>query len=162
MEDGSTYTGDVVRGVRHGTGTMQLTAIPVVYEGQWEDGKRNGQGVIYYDENKSSKYAGGWSKGRRSGKGILIYETGNVYEGEWSNDQKNGQGKMVWNTLNQVYEGSWKDDKPHGKGEHVWNGSGEAVALTERQSAIGMSGSFKKVFVMGAVRFSCQWLSISW
>ena len=69
--DGSTYTGDVVRGVRHGTGTMQLSVIPVVYEGQWEDGKRNGQGVIYYDENKSSKYAGGWSKGRRSGKGIF-------------------------------------------------------------------------------------------
>ena len=142
--DGSTYVGDVVRGVRHGTGTMQLSVIPVVYEGQWEDGKRNGQGVIYYDENKSSKYAGGWSKGKRSGKGILIYETGNVYEGEWSNDQKNGQGKMVWNTLNQVYEGSWKDDKPHGKGEHVWNGNGEAVALIERQMCNRYVGEFQK------------------
>jgi len=141
--DGSTYVGDVVRGIRHGTGTMQLTAVPSVYEGQWENGKRNGQGVIYYNEDKSSKYAGGWLKGKRSGKGIIIYASGNVYEGEWENDKKNGSGKMVWNSLSEVYDGTWKDDKPDGKGEHVWIGTSDAFALTERQMCNRYVGEFQ-------------------
>jgi hypothetical protein len=54
-----------------------------VYEGEWKDDKRNGQGK--------------W-----------VHPSGQVYEGEWKDDKQNGQGKWVWPN-GQVYEGEWND-----------------------------------------------------
>ena len=38
----STYTGDVVNGMRHGSGTYHSTATNTTYTGEWVDGKREG------------------------------------------------------------------------------------------------------------------------
>jgi hypothetical protein len=56
-----------------------------IYEGQWEDGERNGQGIEYYDDlGSKKKYVGGWGNGKYHGKGIGYYYNGNIkYKGRW-------------------------------------------------------------------------------
>jgi hypothetical protein len=55
-----------------------------IYEGEWLDGKKNGQG----------KYTC----------------TGDFYEGGYIDDKRNGQGKYMF-ASGDVYEGGCKDDK---------------------------------------------------
>lgn len=40
--DGSSYKGEVYKGIRHGTGTYKC-ADGVSYSGQWDQGKRHGK-----------------------------------------------------------------------------------------------------------------------
>ncbi len=39
----STYTGDVLRGIRQGHGVFKSTTSPVVYDGDWVNAHRHGQ-----------------------------------------------------------------------------------------------------------------------
>ena len=84
-----------------------------IYEGEWKDGERHGQGT--YDDNAGSIYIGEWKYDERSGEGIQIYPDGSKYEGQWENDQRNGQGILILPD-GQKYEGAWKDNKRHGPG----------------------------------------------
>ena len=84
-----------------------------IYEGEWKDGERHGQGT--YDDNAGSVYIGEWKYDERSGEGIQIYPDGSKYEGQWENDQRNGQGILILPD-GQKYEGAWKDNKRHGPG----------------------------------------------
>ena len=59
--DGSSYTGSVKNGVRHGDGTIQDGE--VTYTGQWVDGKKNGDGVTLTDRKECTL---GASEGTRS------------------------------------------------------------------------------------------------
>lgn len=79
-----------------------------VYEGEWKDGKRNGQGKCTWASG--SVYKGEWKDGKFNGQGKKTWADGTVYEGEWKDDQSNGQGKYTW-ADGTVYEGEWKDDK---------------------------------------------------
>lgn len=47
-------------GLRHGYGTLRFTDSPVVYEGQWWQGKRHGRGVLYYSAEQTASYEGEW------------------------------------------------------------------------------------------------------
>ena len=76
-------------------GTLQLSANGVRYEGEWNNNRKCGQGVIYYGSK-------------------------NWYRGGWSHDQKNGHGVMCWLDTGEKYTGQWRDGKQHGHGEHIW------------------------------------------
>uniref|UniRef100_A0A3B5MW23 Uncharacterized protein n=1 Tax=Xiphophorus couchianus TaxID=32473 RepID=A0A3B5MW23_9TELE len=41
--DGSTYTGDISRGIRHGRGTYKCPRTGMSYSGQWDHSKRHGK-----------------------------------------------------------------------------------------------------------------------
>ena len=45
---------------------------------------------------KENIYEGEWLDGKRSGQGKMIYVNGDVYEGLFKDDKKNGQGKYIW------------------------------------------------------------------
>jgi len=95
------------------------------YEGEWKDGKMDGQGVCTYTDG--AKYEGEWNNNKQNGKGIMTYSNGSKYEGEyegeWKNGKKHGQGVYTY-TDGSKYEGEWKDDKKHGKGVYTYsNGS---------------------------------------
>ena len=55
-----------------------------IYEGEWKDGERHGQGT--YDDNAGNIYIGEWKYNQRSGEGIQIFSDGSKYEGQWKND----------------------------------------------------------------------------
>ncbi|KAJ3329128.1 Peroxisomal membrane protein PMP27 [Blyttiomyces sp. JEL0837] len=123
-KNGSKYVGELRDGLRSGKGTWESTSTPLRYEGQWENGKFHGPGLLVYDEARSSFYEGEWCNGLKHGQGMMQYASGNVYQGEWVNDVKCGQGKMTWKERGEEYVGMWKDGLPHGKGVFTWKACG--------------------------------------
>lgn len=118
--DGSTYEGEVHQGIRHGVGMYKCFKTSTVYRGQWYLGKRQGQGVMYYNRASTSWYKGDWVNNCREGWGKRCYPSGNVYEGQWRNNVRHGEGTMRWVQLDQQYSGQWVDGIQDGKGTHTW------------------------------------------
>ena len=44
-----------------------------VYEGQWNDGVKHGQGKQTYQKGNIVYYSGGWSNGKKNGEGQIKY-----------------------------------------------------------------------------------------
>uniref|UniRef100_A0A3P8RJ35 Radial spoke head component 1 n=1 Tax=Amphiprion percula TaxID=161767 RepID=A0A3P8RJ35_AMPPE len=107
--DGSSYTGEVYNGIRHGIGTYKCPKNNEFYRGQWNQGKRHGKGTVYYNEDKTSWYKGDWVKNNREGWGVRCYPSGNIYSGDWKNDLRHGEGAMKWLKQGQEYVGTWQD-----------------------------------------------------
>ena len=55
--DGSEYTGEIVAGLRHGTGKMTFP--------------------------NNEKYEGEWLNDQKHGRGVFCYANGELYQGEW-------------------------------------------------------------------------------
>ncbi len=60
--------------------------VGAVYVGAYKDGMRNGQGTMTYPDK--SKYIGEWVQNIRHGRGTYIYPNGDRYCGNWANNQK--------------------------------------------------------------------------
>ena len=61
-------------GLRHGYGKLTTADSPVTYEGQWHHGKRQGKGVLYYNEDRTTYYEGvvqGLSLNKLQRRGLL-------------------------------------------------------------------------------------------
>jgi hypothetical protein len=65
------------------------------YWGNWKDGKREGKGIMYFNDG-STMYQGNYSNDKRNGLGILYWSDGNRYEGNWIDDNRTGQGTFYW------------------------------------------------------------------
>ncbi|MCD8215482.1 MAG: protein kinase [Clostridiales bacterium] len=90
-----------------------------VYEGETENGKRNGYGTMTYADG--SVYTGQWENDLKNGKGTLVYASGDVYEGEWENNSISGYGTMTY-ADGDVYEGSWVNNYRSGSGTMTYAG----------------------------------------
>ncbi len=68
-----------------------------MYEGEWLDDKRCGQGMLRL---------------RKIKHGLLLpfLANENRYEGGWVDDMKNGKGKFIYHKTDQVMEGVWIDN----------------------------------------------------
>lgn len=64
-----------------------------VYNGDWQEGKRHGQGTQKWPDG--SKYEGEWKDDKANGYGKLMHADGDVYKGEWKNDKANGKGTYM-------------------------------------------------------------------
>ena len=63
-----------------------------------EDGKVKGSLWI-----KSCKYIGEWVENKKEGYGVMQYQNGDKYEGLWSSDKRHGQGTL-WKLTNNPAE----------------------------------------------------------
>ena len=61
--------------------------------------------MIYAD---GDIYEGNWEDDDKNGQGTMTYPDGNVYQGEWKNDLMHGQGTLTDSQGNIIYEGKWK------------------------------------------------------
>ena len=60
----------------------------LLYDGEWKNSKRNGDGTEYFENSKQVKYEGGWKNNQYNGKGTLYDASGNVvYDGKWKNGE---------------------------------------------------------------------------
>ena len=137
LRDGSKYTGELVCGRRHGSGTM-VWADGMSYRGEWSDNAATGKGVLQWPDG--SEYCGEFVQGRRHGRGVFISELGKyagdwrdgfrhglgvqaseegVFCGEWLDGKRHGWGNARFPTGNH-YEGSWKNDEMSGFGTMAW------------------------------------------
>ena len=83
-DDGTTYSGDWMNGMRHGLGKIVETN-GYMYYGWWEDDMRHGQGEASYPDG--SMYDGDWKYDKKYGFGKITRPDGTSYEGEWINDK---------------------------------------------------------------------------
>ncbi len=65
-------------------------------------------------------YEGNFKDGKKDGDGTMKYANGDFYSGKWQNDKKHGIGKFIWKNGNS-HDGEWKDDKLHGQGTYYFS-----------------------------------------
>lgn len=87
-----------------------------VYEGQYVDGKRDGEGT--YNYNNGDKYVGNFKEGKREGKGSYSFKSGATYTGEFKDNKFNGQGTYIFPNGNK-YTGEFADNTFNGEGTLV-------------------------------------------
>lgn len=61
-----------------------------IYNGEYQDGKRNGRGRMYYAGTQEI-YDGDWSNDRRQGEGTVLNKKGDICSGEFRADHMEGQ-----------------------------------------------------------------------
>ena len=75
----------------------------------------HGKGIIYY-ENGNIFYEGDFVNGKREGNGKCFSENGDYYRGQWFNDKPHGKGKLYNNNDIILYMMvSWSMEKWKGK-----------------------------------------------
>ena len=62
----------------------------LIYEGEYKNGIRNGEGTYHY--NRGLKYEGEFANGLREGHGVFQWEDGTRWEGPFKNNEMHGQG----------------------------------------------------------------------
>ena len=110
---------------------------------------RNGRGKEY-DSNEGLLYDGDWKNGQRSGQGVEFVNGKKVYEGWWLNGLRNGEGTEYASDV--AWTGVWKKGEKDGTHvsangndmiEEVWsNGKRLAIVITK-------NGMKKEVFFVG-------------
>lgn len=78
-------------------------------EGIAPDGRR------VHDYGGGDVYDGEWAQGKRHGQGKMVWNSGQEYEGEWHLDSMHGEGVYRWPD-GQIYEGQFKNGSREGLG----------------------------------------------
>ena len=109
----------------HGYGVFRWNS-GSVYEGNFSEGYRDGEGIYTYSAASACvRYEGNYVKDKVNGFGKLIYRDGSCYEGDFKNGKLDGQGKMTYAADDSLgrreYEGAWANDWFHGHGVLRWN-----------------------------------------
>ena len=125
------YDVPLVDGIRNGKGTQTLKKNGEEYtlECTWENGKKNGEGVLldsntimamklnFKDdlvngegslfENGQLTFRGNWSNGERCGKGEEFSGGKLVFSGNYEHDKRNGYGILYDDEHEPIFEGIW-------------------------------------------------------
>jgi hypothetical protein len=112
----SRYEGYVKNGKKHGQGTLYFKNGDK-YIGEWREDKKHGQGTYIYAD--AEKYVGQWKDGRMHGKGTYFFKSGNKFTGQWREDKKHGPGTYFFKNGDQ-WKGSYVNNKKHGRGVYTW------------------------------------------
>ena len=85
------------------------------YDPDWIYFKYYDDTDMYYSQEVKIMYEGEFESGKKSGKGIIFYyENGDRYEGEWKYDERNGNGKYYYTDGSGYIDEIWSNDKPSG------------------------------------------------
>mmetsp|Transcript_75477 Transcript_75477/g.179291 ORF Transcript_75477/g.179291 Transcript_75477/m.179291 type:complete len:243 (+) Transcript_75477:202-930(+) len=121
-EDGSKYKGHRQNGVRHGYGVWKSEAES--YDGEWQHDQRHGHGTQTWKDGRV--YEGQFRDGKFEGEGRMEWQTLQgpmVFEGQYVDDMKHGQGRYMWPD-GRVYDGEWRRGQRCGRALYV-NSKGE-------------------------------------
>ena len=130
------------------------------HEGEYEKGKREGEGVSYYYGFNDDKgvlenitglqvegvdilsgmvmrqggvqYVGTYEKDYKSGEGLYFEWSELLYSGEFKNDEYDGEGILYYDDGNIKYKGEFKKGEYHGKG-----------VLYDEDGSVEYKGKFK-------------------
>ena len=96
-----------------------------IYEGQFENGIRQGSGVytcLYTTclhmscrYLKGDVFTGSFENNLKTGLGRISYKKGGFFHGQFKDGQRNGEGTLQY-ANGDIYSGEWKDGKKHGPG----------------------------------------------
>ena len=113
---------DNKNGLRNGKGIKYYKNGKILYEGDYNNDKAEGNGKYIYENGEY--YIGQFLDGEKHGKGIKYYKNGSIkYEGDFANNVYEGIGKYICENC-KYYIGQWLNGKRHGKGTTYYkNGS---------------------------------------
>ena len=81
------------------------------FEGEYENGERNGEGKEYNDSGKL-KFEGEYEYGKRNGNGKEYNYNGKLkFEGQYKNGERNGIGKEYDDYGKLKFEGEYENEK---------------------------------------------------
>eukprot|EP00949_MAST-11_sp_MAST-11-sp1_P004922 g4922.t1 len=120
---GTIYSGEFAAGRFHGSGTWENTLTGVKFAGKWHDGARKEGTLTYGTRGKKQKllsYSGGFINNRREGQGTVIFANGSELNGTFRD------GLCVSGTLKTkhfTYIGMLKSWRPHDEsnGSILWH-----------------------------------------
>ena len=108
------YDGNFHDDMKNGQGSIKYLKLGRKYEGEFKNNEITGYGYLIY-ENKQT-YEGNLVDGKKEGKGKYIWPDGSEYEGEYKNDIREGEGSLKWaNGL--IFKGKFHNGRPEGKGK---------------------------------------------
>ena len=108
------YEGNFHDDMKNGQGSIKYLKLGRKYEGEFKNNEITGYGYLIY-ENKQT-YEGNLVDGKKEGKGKYIWPDGSEYEGEYKNDIREGEGSLKWaNGL--IFKGKFHNGRPEGKGK---------------------------------------------
>ena len=108
------YDGNFHDDMKNGQGSIKYLKLGRKYEGEFKNNEITGYGYLIY-ENKQT-YNGNLVDGKKEGKGKYIWPDGSEYEGEYKNDIREGEGSLKWaNGL--IFKGKFHNGRPEGKGK---------------------------------------------
>ena len=90
----------------------------MIYEGDFEDGERNGNGKIIFEDG--TIYEGQIEKAELKGKGKMTWKNGYEYEGYFKSNKFNGNGTLK-GPSGDIYQGEFSNNLFHGKGKYTYN-----------------------------------------
>ena len=136
--NGDVYEGNFVNGARNGEGWLHF-ADGSYYFGDWADNLMHGCGTRRFPNGNT--YRGSYKRGKRDGKeGHFEFVNGNVYEGEFEDDMFHGQGIFTYKN-GVTYQGGFCKGKRQGNGaylkpdkytDHTWYSQDEPVGAGVR------------------------------
>ena len=134
-DDGSTYSGSVLQGKRHGSGTLTYSD-GSSYQGGFRENNRHGRGALrknnrcYFEGifendcpvsgiltfNNGARYDGTFNQGKPHGEGTY-YANGHdaTWDGHWEHGVMDGTGAYFFDN-NDYFDGTMAQGKPHGAG----------------------------------------------
>lgn len=113
FENGNYYFGQFQKGEFNGRGVFTDVVTGEEYDGEWKDNKRNGEGILTFEDG--SKYIGHFLNHKRDGQGQYTDAEGNHYIGEWKNNMIEGEGQMTY-ANGDMYLGEFKKGQRDGWG----------------------------------------------
>ena len=102
------YSGEILDGLPHGTGTFVTQnedGLSWTYEGAWENGHMNGEGITVWDDGY--KQTGTYANDSLNGQGAEYQDDILLYEGNYLNGIYQGQGKLLNCVGKTIYEGDF-------------------------------------------------------
>ena len=112
--DRGTYTGDMHRNVRHGTGVYKFPNRFFCYEGEYVNGKKHGHGTFTMGDG--SVYVGNFVNNEIEGHGKRTWPDGSNYVGEFSFGEMHGEGEYTNGPDGWSYIGHWSQNQRQGPG----------------------------------------------
>jgi hypothetical protein len=92
--------------------------------------------VVRMEFANMSVYEGEWANGKREGEGRQVFADGDWYEGKWYGDVPDGKGRLTWKTGELSYfEGMFNQGKPDGQGTLTWT-SGKTMSGSWKEGAL--------------------------
>ena len=108
-QDGSYYEGEFVDGVFHGVGTYYFKEYDKTYNGQFQNGKIEGNGEMKWKDGR--EFYGQFVNGKEEGEGTFKYANGNFYIGPFKEGKQNGVAVFIEPAERTKRHGEWKNGK---------------------------------------------------
>ena len=134
------------------------------YNGEFSEGKKNGQGSIIY--TNGTKYEGTFKNDFHDGYGKLIQSNGEIYEGEWKKGKINGKGMRIHSNGNK-YIGHYINNVRNGNGHLIFvngesyngnfvNGKANGIGIFKFKNGNIYEGEFKDNLILGKGTLTMQ------